>query len=56
MYKSVSASEDDFSEASSTVPKASFLDAARVLGQAIKNVFFHVLYLINLLCCVPSAN
>lgn len=53
---SVSASEDDFSEALGIMLEASFLDAARVLRQAIMNTFLRVWYLVNLFFCVPSAN
>ena len=56
MCKSVSASEGDFSEASGIMLEAAFLDAARVLRQAIMNTFLCVVYLVNLFCCVPSAN
>lgn len=52
----VSASEGDFSEVSGTMLEAAFLDTARVLGQAVMNTFLRVVYIVNLFCCVLSAN
>ena len=56
MCKSASASEGDFSEVSGTTLEAAFLDTARVLRQAVMNTFLRVVYLVNLFCCVLSAN
>lgn len=56
MNKGSHASKDDFSEALSITQTTSFLDAATVIKMPIMNVFLHVLGLINIFCCMPSAN
>lgn len=54
MYKSISASEEDFSEILSIMLKASFLAAARVLRQAIMSIFLRPVPHQPILLCSKS--